>query len=121
DWGYAPEYVVGMWKMLQQEQSDDYVLATGETWSVREFLEEAFSCVGIRWQDVVEHDDLYERPSEVDLLLGDPTKAEKQLGWKAQTKLHDLVQIMVEADLKWLRDGAVGVPDPMLDYLQNIK
>jgi GDPmannose 4,6-dehydratase len=121
DWGYAPEYVVGMWKMLQQKQPDDYVLATGETWSVREFLEEAFRCIGMNWQDFVEHDDLYERPTEVDLLLGNPAKAQKQLGWKAQTKLHDLVQIMVEADLKWLRDVGAGVPDPMLDYLQHIK
>lgn len=121
DWGYAPEYVVGMWKMLQQEQPDDYVLATGETWSVREFLEEAFSCIGMNWEDFVEHDDLYERPTEVDLLLGNPTKAQKQLGWKAKTKLHELVQIMVEADLKWLKEGAAGVPDPMLDYLQHIK
>jgi len=120
DWGYAPEYVVGMWMMLQQDQPDDYVLATGETWAVSEFLQEAFSYLDMNWQDFVEHDPMYERPSEVNLLLGDPTKAREKLGWEPVTKLQDLVAVMVEADLKWLKDGSKGVPDPMLDYLKNV-
>ncbi|MCF7975677.1 MAG: GDP-mannose 4,6-dehydratase [Phycisphaerae bacterium] len=120
DWGYAPEYVVGMWKMLQQKQPDDYVLATGETWLVRDFIEKAFSVLGLHWEDYVEHDSMYERPSEVDLLLGDATKAAEKLGWESKTKLHDLVTIMVQADLKWLKDGSQGVPDPMVEYLQHI-
>ncbi len=119
DWGYAPEYVVGMWKMLQQEQADDYVLATGETWSVRDFIQEAFSALGLHWEDFVEHDSIYERPSEVNVLLGDATKAAQRLGWQAKTKLHDLVAIMVEADLRRLKEGCKGVPDPMLECLRQ--
>ena len=119
DWGYAPEYVVGMWKMLQQKDADDYVLATGETWSVREFIQEAFSVLGLNWEDHVEHETLYERPSEVDLLLGDPTKATQKLGWQAQTRLHELVAIMVEADLKGLKNGSQGVADPYLQCLKD--
>jgi GDPmannose 4,6-dehydratase len=100
DWGYAPEYVEAMWKMLQQDKADDYVIATGETHSVREFLEEAFQCVGLDWQQYVRYDARYERPAEVDLLLGDPTKAREKLGWVPRTTFRDLVKIMVEADVR---------------------
>jgi len=99
DWGYAPEYVEGMWRMLQQECGDDYVLATNETHTVREFVEAAFSHVGLDWQKYVKHDSRYERPAEVDLLIGDYAKAKQQLGWEPKTKFADLVRIMVEADL----------------------
>jgi len=103
DWGYAKEYVEAMWLMLQQEKGDDYVVATGETHSVREFLEEAFAHVGLDWKKHVAHDARYERPSEVDLLIGDPAKAERQLGWKPKTRFPDLVRLMVDADLRSLQ------------------
>ena len=100
DWGYAKDYVEAMWLMLQKEKPDDYVIATGETYSVREFLEKAFSLVGLDWKKYVEIDPKYFRPAEVDLLLGDPSKARKQLGWKAKTTFEELVQIMLEHDLR---------------------
>jgi GDPmannose 4,6-dehydratase len=103
DWGYAPEYVEGMWRMLQQPEGDDYVLATNETHTVREFVEEAFGHVGLEWQEFVKFDPRYERPAEVDLLIGDPTKAKAKLGWEPQTKFKQLVQIMVDADLAALK------------------
>lgn len=99
DWGYAPEYVEGMWMMVQQENSDDYVLATNETHTVREFVEEAFRHVDLDWKEFVKYDARYERPAEVDLLVGDPAKAKKQLGWEPKTRFRDLVRIMVDADL----------------------
>ena len=98
DWGYAKEYVEAMWLMLQQERPDDYVIATGETHSVREFLEEAFSHVSLAWEDHVVIDPKYYRPAEVDLLVGDGSKASTTLGWKPTTHFKDLVQIMVDAD-----------------------
>ena len=100
DWGYAKDYVEAMWLMLQQPQGDDYVVATGETHSVREFLDEAFQLVGRPWKDFVKIDPKYYRPTEVDLLIGDATKAKTQLGWKPKTSFKQLVRIMVEADLK---------------------
>ncbi len=101
DWGYAPEYVAAMWRMLQQDVSDDYVLATGESHSVREFVTEAFRLVGITdWQRSIGIDPEHFRPSEVDLLQGDASKAKRQLGWEPQVRFHELVRIMVEADLK---------------------
>jgi len=100
DWGYAKEYVEAMWLMLQQEEPDDYVVATGETHSVRELLEEAFSYVGLDWNKYVEIDPRYYRPAEVDLLIGDPSKAKRKLGWEAKTKFKDLVRIMVDADME---------------------
>ena len=112
DWGYAKEYVEAMWLMLQQDQPDDYVVATGETHSVKEFLEEAFAHVGLNWEKHVVQDQRYMRPAEVDLLIGDPTKAEKKLGWKPKTKFKDLVKIMVEADIELLkahREGRIKV------------
>src|SRR5713101_3296118 len=98
DWGYAKEYVEAMWLMLQQPKPGDYVVATGETHSVREFLEEAFSYVGLRWQDHVKIDPKYYRPAEVDLLVGDASKAKVVLGWTPSTHFKDLVRLMVDAD-----------------------
>ncbi|WP_295154612.1 GDP-mannose 4,6-dehydratase [uncultured Brachyspira sp.] len=100
DWGYAKDYVEAMWLMLQQEKPDDYVIATGETHSVREFLDEAFSLVGLDWKKYVEIDPRYYRPAEVDLLLGNPAKAKEKLGWKPKTTFKELVKIMLEYDLK---------------------
>ena len=103
DWGFAGDYVEAMWLMLQQPKADDYVIATGETHSVREFLEEAFGIVGLDWQKYVEIDQKYFRPAEVDLLIGDPSKAKKILGWEPKVKFKDLVKMMVEADIKNLK------------------
>ena len=99
DWGFAKDYVEAMWLMLQQPEGDDYVVATGETHSVREFLDEAFALVGIDWKQHVELDERYLRPTEVDLLLGDPSKAKKQLNWTARTSFKELVSLMVKEDL----------------------
>jgi GDPmannose 4,6-dehydratase len=101
DWGFAPEYVEAMWLMLQQDKPDDYVIATGETHSIREFLDEAFGLVGITdWQKHIGIDPKYYRPQEVNLLLGDASKAKKALGWEPRVKFKELVKIMLEADLK---------------------
>ncbi len=102
DWGYAKDYVEMMWLMLQQDKPDDYVIGTGETHSVREFVELAFQFAGIKdWQDkVVFNDPRFTRPAEVDLLVADPSKAKKKLGWQPKTSFEDLVRIMVEADLE---------------------
>jgi len=131
DWGYAPEYVEGMWMMLQQESPEDYVLSTGNTWTVREFTEKAFDNAGydIKWEGegvdergvdaqtgevLIEVDPRYFRPSEVDTLTGDPSKAREELGWEAETSFDELVGKMVESDMETLRkDGEIG-----LDYLQ---
>jgi len=99
DWGFAQDYVEAMWLMLQQEQPDDYVVATGETHSVREFLEEAFSYLGLHWQDHVVVDPKYFRPAEVDMLQGDPSKARRVLGWQPKVSFRELVRIMVDADM----------------------
>ena len=103
DWGYAPEYVEGMWRMLQQDTGDDFVLATGEAHSVREFVEAAFAHVNLDWKDHVRHDERYERPAEVDLLIGDCAKAKAAFGWEPKVRFADLVRIMVEADLQALQ------------------
>ena len=101
DWGYAPEYVEAMWLMLQQEKPDDYVIATGETHSVREFLTEAFSLVGVgNWEKYIGIDPKYYRPQEVNILIGDYTKAKKVLGWEPKVTFKELVKIMLEADMK---------------------
>ena len=122
DWGYAPEYVEAMWLMLQQKEPDNYVIATGETHSVREFVEFAFKCAGfdIIWQGegieekgieknsnrtFVEVSSEFFRPAEVDIVVGDYSKAKEKLGWQPKTKLEDLVRIMVEADLKWIGES----------------
>ncbi|MBV6627056.1 MAG: GDP-mannose 4,6-dehydratase [Rivularia sp. (in: Bacteria)] len=107
DWGYAKDYVRAMWMMLQQEKPDDYVIATNETHSVREFLELAFNYVNLDWQEYVEFDQRYLRPAEVDLLIGDSTKARTQLGWTPSVTFEQLVALMVEADLQ-----ALGLTSP---------
>jgi len=102
DWGYAPEYVEGMWRILQLGEGDDFVLATGETHSVREFAEAAFSHVDLDWKEFVKYDARYQRPAEVDLLIGDPSKAKKILDWEPKVRFHELVRIMVDADMQLL-------------------
>ncbi len=104
DWGYAPEYMEAIWLMMQQEMPDDYVIGTGESHSIREFIEKAFRHVGIEnWNDYIAIDEKYLRPTEVDDLIADYSKAKAKLGWKPKTKLDDLVKIMVDADIKLCR------------------
>ena len=100
DWGFAGDYVEGMWRIMQHDRPDEFVLATGEMHSVREFLHEAFQRVGLDWEKYVECDKRYFRPTEVDQLLGDSTKARTQLGWEPKVKFRDLVAMMVDADLE---------------------
>jgi GDPmannose 4,6-dehydratase len=100
DWGFAGDYVEAMWLMLQQDQPEDYVVATGETYSVAQFLDETFKHLGLDWKKYVEQDPRYFRPAEVDLLLGDPSKAKKQLKWEPKVKFTQLVKMMVDADMK---------------------
>ena len=112
DWGYAKEYVEAMWLMLQQPSPDDYVIATGETHSIREFLDLAFAHVGLDWKDYVAIDPRYYRPTEVDELIGDSNKARQRLGWEPKTKFADLTRLMVDADIALLqahREGKVRV------------
>jgi GDPmannose 4,6-dehydratase len=108
DWGHAPDYTVAMWMMLQQPEPDDYVIATGESHTVREFLQLAFGRVGLDWEEFVEIDPRYYRPSEVDHLLGDASKAARVLGWRPTTRFPDLVALMVDADIKQLDDELAG-------------
>ena len=107
DWGYAKDYVVAMWLMLQQEKPDDYVVATGETHSIREFLDVAFKYVNLDWNDYVKFDPRYLRPAEVELLIGDPAKAKQKLNWQPSVNFEGLVQLMIDADL-----AAIGLPSP---------
>jgi GDPmannose 4,6-dehydratase len=102
DWGYARDYVEAMWLMLQQPEGDDYVIATGETHTVREVVEIAFDRVGLDWEKYVVLDEKFLRPAEVDLLIGDPTKAKEKLGWEPQTSFEELISLMVDADMKRL-------------------
>lgn len=106
DWGFAKEYVEMMWLMLQQDEPDDYVIATNETHSVKEFVIETFDRLGMDWEKYVNYDKRYERPAEVELLIGDPAKAKKQLGWEPKVKFKELVAIMVDADMKLAEDEA---------------
>ena len=115
DWGYAKDYVEAMWLMLQQTEPDDYVISTGETHSVREFLAESFAYVNLNWEDYVEIDPRYFRPAEVDLLLGDSTKAKQKLGWEPKVTFKDLVELMVDADL-----DVLGLPNPKGTISQDI-
>jgi GDPmannose 4,6-dehydratase len=108
DWGYAPDYAEAMWLMLQAREPDDYVVATGETHSVREFLEAAFGHAGLDWEEHVEIDTRYFRPSEVDVLLGDASKARDKLGWTPKVDFDELVRLMVEADMAELDDQLAG-------------
>lgn len=103
DWGYAGDYVEAMWMMLQQDSPDDYVIATGETHEVRELVSLAFDHVGLKWQDHVVVDEQFYRPAEVDLLIGDSSKARERLGWKPRTSFPELVQMMVDADIALLK------------------
>ena len=105
DWGYAGDYVRAMWLMLQQDEPDDFVIATGKTHSVERLLEVAFGHVGLNWRDYAVQDEAFMRPAEVDLLVGDPTKAKRLLGWQPQVSFEELIGMMVEADLKKLRDN----------------
>ncbi|MCT9082404.1 GDP-mannose 4,6-dehydratase [Streptomyces fulvoviolaceus] len=108
DWGYAPEYVEAMWRMLQRDVPDDYVVATGEAASVRQFLEVAFAHAGLEWGEFVRYDPKYERPSEVDALIGDASKAEELLDWKPSVRVHELARIMVDADVARLEQELAG-------------
>ena len=116
DWGYAGDYVEAMWLMLQQDTPDDYVIATGEAYSVREFCVAAFECAGLDWEDYVEFDPRYLRPAEVELLLGDPSKAKNALGWEPKVGFAELVRMMYESDMelaereKTLRDAGHAMP-----------
>ncbi len=102
DWGFAGDYVEAMWLMLQQDEPDDYVIATGETHSVKEFLQEAFEYAGLQWEKHVEIDKKYFRPTEVDILIGDNSKARKNLKWKPKVNFRQLVRMMVDADMQWV-------------------
>ncbi|HEY0507686.1 MAG TPA: GDP-mannose 4,6-dehydratase [Blastococcus sp.] len=108
DWGYAPEYVEGMWRMLQHDTPQDYVLATGTAYSVKDFVQMAFDHAGLDWEQYVKHDERYERPTEVDALIGDASKAERELGWVPKVLPPDLVKIMVDADIQQLDDERSG-------------
>ncbi|MEW2518303.1 GDP-mannose 4,6-dehydratase [Actinacidiphila alni] len=108
DWGYAPEYVDAMWRMLQRDEPEDYVVATGEAATVRQFLEVAFEHAGLDWTEHVRYDPKYERPSEVDALIGDASKARDLLDWKAQVKVAELARIMVDADIRQVADQLSG-------------
>ncbi|HEX9116738.1 MAG TPA: GDP-mannose 4,6-dehydratase [Anaerolineae bacterium] len=110
DWGWAPDYVRAMWLMLQQERPDDYVVATGETHSVREFCQEAFGCLDLDWEKYVVVDPRFYRPAEVDLLVGDPSKARRQLGWEPSVTFRELVRQMVEADMASLAQTGNHTP-----------
>jgi GDPmannose 4,6-dehydratase len=107
DWGYARDYVEAMWLMMQAERPDDYVIATGETHSVREFVEGAFSYLDLDWRDYVEIDPWYYRPSEVDVLQGDATKARRALGWEPKVSFTDLIRLMVDSDMLLARREAI--------------
>jgi len=107
DWGYAPDYVAAMWKMLQLDQPDDYVIGTGESHSVREFLDEAFGYMHLDWNDYVRIDPRYYRPTEVDYLLADASRARQIINWEPRVYFKDLVRVMVDADLELL-----GLPSP---------
>jgi GDPmannose 4,6-dehydratase len=114
DWGYAPEYVEGMWRMLQQEKPSDYVLATGHTYSVREFLDAAFGYADLDWREHVVFDPRLLRPAEVDLLVGDASKAAREMGWQARTTLSQLAQLMTQADIQLAQtQSAMGQAAPM--------
>ncbi|MDB9511642.1 GDP-mannose 4,6-dehydratase [Kamptonema animale CS-326] len=108
DWGYAKDYVKAMWLMLQHDEPDDYVVATNETHSIREFLDKAFNCVNLDWHEYVEFDERYLRPAEVELLIGDSTKARQKLGWEPSVTFEELVHLMVDSDIKALEQQLRG-------------
>jgi GDPmannose 4,6-dehydratase len=119
DWGYAPEYVEAMWLMLQADVAEDFVIATGMALSVREFLEAAFSAVKLNWRDFVKFDPKYSRPTEVDSLIGNSFKAKQVLGWQARTMPEELALIMVEGDIRLLKDNSFKIPDPFIFRREN--
>ncbi|NDD26467.1 MAG: GDP-mannose 4,6-dehydratase, partial [Actinobacteria bacterium] len=113
DWGYAPEYVEGMWRMLQADQPTDYVLATGVGCTVRDFVQHSFARADLDWEKFVEFDERYLRPTEVDALIGDASKAEQLLGWKAKTSAKELADLMVDADIEALKhEGSPWIDTP---------
>jgi nucleoside-diphosphate-sugar epimerase len=114
DWGYAPEYVVCMWQMLQRETPDDFVLGTGETHSVQEYVEKAFAYAGLDWTECVEIDPKYFRPTEVEVLVSDPTKARQKLNWNPKVRFNDLVKVMVDADMRAMGLEPIGDGDAIL-------
>lgn len=116
DWGYAPEYVEAMWLMLQQDEPDDYVIGTGETHSVREFAELAFSHAGLDWQKHVKIDPRYFRPAEIDVLRADPSKARSRLNWQHKTTFRELAQLMVDAEVADLEARSAGVVKPTMEF-----
>ena len=120
DWGFAGDYVRGMWMMLQHPKADDWVLATGETYTVKDFLQEAFNVVSLDWNEYVESSQKYFRPNEVDFLLGDSTKAKKELGWKPETSFKDLVKMMVESDLLLAEREKVLIKKGLLKPTWNV-
>jgi GDPmannose 4,6-dehydratase len=120
DWGYAKEYVEMMWLMLQQETPDDYVVATNETHSVREFCEEVFAYLDLDWQQYVKYDARYERPAEVELLIGDPAKAKAKLGWEPKVGFKELVKIMVDAD-RVMAEQEAGMADYLKEKAEKLK
>ncbi len=113
DWGYAKEYVEMMWVMLQQDKPDDYVVATNETHTVKEFIQETFARLNLDWEKYVKYDARYERPAEVELLIGNPAKAKRQLGWEPKVKFKELVKIMTDSDLELAKREAqiAALPD----------
>lgn len=119
DWGYAPEYVEIMWKMLQNNKPEDFVVGTGEAHSVREFLEEAFSYAGLNWEKYVEIDPMYFRPTEPETLIADATKAKKELQWSPKVKFKDLVRIMVDADMRAINLKPIGEGDKLLERFRS--
>ena len=110
DWGYAKEYVEAMWRMLQQPAGDDYVVATHESHTIAECLDVAFSAVGLKWQDLVDVDPRFFRPTEVDHLIGNPEKARRQLGWEPRVRFRELIELMVDADLRLIQEQRAGNP-----------
>jgi GDPmannose 4,6-dehydratase len=116
DWGLAPEYVEAMWMMLQHDAADDYVVATGTAYSVRDFLKASFDEVNLDWEKYTKYDSKYERPTEVDALIGDATKAEAKLGWKFKTDPLEMARMMVRGDIALLENPGLKVPDAGFDY-----
>ena len=115
DWGYAPEYVEMMWEMLQNDEAEDFVIGGGEAYSVREFVEAAFSYVGLNWEDYVEIDPMYFRPTDPEILIADASKAKKKLGWEPKIRFKDLVKTMVDADMRAIGLEPIGEGDEILE------
>jgi GDPmannose 4,6-dehydratase len=115
DWGFAGDFIEGMWMMMQHEKADDWVLATGKTHTVKEFLKITFDKLELNWEDYVETSDRYLRPNEVDYLLGDPSKAKKELGWNPKTSIEDLVDLMIESDLNLAKREQILLKEGLIE------